>query len=140
MSPSNRAEVSPAWMAAAMAATEPDPWVHGFTIFDRASGAAIGNCAFKGPPDDGRVEIAYGVDESHRCRGYATEAALALTGYACTTRTDVLIVQAHTLPEENASTRVLRKSGFRYVGEVVDPEDGLVWRWEYRRSRPRGVR
>ena len=20
--------------------------------------------------------------------------------------------------------------GFRYVGEVVDPEDGRVWRWE----------
>src|SRR5262245_51226587 len=134
MSPTDRAEVSPAWLAAAMAATEPDPWAHGFTIFDRATDAAIGKCAFKGPPDGGRVEIAYGVDESSRGRGYATEAAMALTGFACTTRNDVSIVQAHTRPEESASTRVLRKSGFRYVGEVVDPEDGLVWRWEYRRG------
>ena len=32
--------------------------------------------------------------------------------------------------EANASTRVLTKCGFRHVGEVMDPEDGLVWRWE----------
>jgi hypothetical protein len=25
---------------------------------------------------------------------------------------------------------VLAKSGFQQLGEVVDPDDGLVWRWE----------
>jgi len=130
MSPSDRAQVSPAWLSAAMSAAEPNPWLHGFTIMDRETDAPIGNCAFKGPPtSDGRVEIAYGVDEPHRGRGYATEAAIGLTGYAFTAH-DVRVVQAHTLPEESASTRVLRKSGFRFVGEVIDPEDGLVWRWE----------
>ena len=34
------------------------------------------------------------------------------------------------LPEATASTRVLRKCGFVHIGEVVDPEDGPVWRWE----------
>ncbi len=29
-----------------------------------------------------------------------------------------------------ASGRVLIKCGFRRIGEVIDPEDGLVWRWE----------
>src|SRR6266702_2366495 len=42
----------------------------------------------------------------------------------------VRLVRAHTLPEENASTRVLLKCGFRHLGTVVDPEDGPVWRWE----------
>jgi len=28
---------------------------------------------------------------------------------------------------------VLEKCGFTHVGEVVDPEDGLVWRFEKRR-------
>src|SRR5262245_40539137 len=113
LSPSDRAQVSPAWLSAAMAAALPDPWIHGFAIFDRATGAAIGNCGFKGPPtSDGRVEIAYGVDEAYRGRGYATEAALGLAGYAFTAG-GVEVVQAHTLPEESASTRVLRKSGFR---------------------------
>ncbi len=37
---------------------------------------------------------------------------------------------AHTLPAPNASTRVLAKCGFERTGEVEDPEDGLVWRWE----------
>lgn len=43
--------------------------------------------------------------------------------------------RAHTLPERNASTRVLEKCGFTLVGEVVDPDDGVVWRWE----RPGGA-
>ena len=38
-------------------------------------------------------------------------------------------VVAHTLPQRNASTRVLEKAGMQYVGEVEDPEDGRVWRW-----------
>ena len=129
MSAADRAQVSPAWLARAMAATAPDPWVHGFTVVHRASGAAIGSCGFKGPPTNGRVEIAYGIDEAHRRRGYATQAARALTSFAFG-YSDVEIVQAHTLPEESASTRLLRRLGFVYVGEVIDPEDGLVWRWE----------
>jgi len=42
----------------------------------------------------------------------------------------VQLVRAHTLPVSNPSTRVLLKCGFRDIGEVVDPEDGPVWRWE----------
>ena len=42
----------------------------------------------------------------------------------------VSIVRAHTLPERNASCRVLTKCGFKLIGEVNDPEDGPVWRWE----------
>lgn len=37
-------------------------------------------------------------------------------------------VQAHTLGEENASTRVLARLGFRLHGPVDDPEEGTVWR------------
>jgi RimJ/RimL family protein N-acetyltransferase len=40
------------------------------------------------------------------------------------------MVCAHTLPQPNDSTRVLARCGFRHAGEVTDPEDGLVWRWE----------
>ena len=38
-------------------------------------------------------------------------------------------VVAHTLPETNASTRVLEKVGMVFAGEVMDPDDGRVWRW-----------
>ena len=88
--------------------------------------------SFKGPPDgEGMVEIAYGVVPAYEGRGFATEAAAALTEYAFDSG-DVRLVRAHTLPERNASTRVLEKNGFALVGEVVDPEDGPVWRWERR--------
>jgi [ribosomal protein S5]-alanine N-acetyltransferase len=100
----------------------------------RETGIAIGKCGFKGPPAaDGVVEIAYGVDPDQQGKGYATEAAEALVIYAFGD-SRVRTVRAHTLPEGNASTRVLTKCGFRYIGEVIDPEDGLVWRWEKQRG------
>jgi RimJ/RimL family protein N-acetyltransferase len=75
------------------------------------------------------VEIAYGVASEHQGKGYATEAAEALVTYAFGSG-QVRVVRAHTLAESNASTRVLTKCRFRRIGEVIDPEDGLVWRWE----------
>jgi [ribosomal protein S5]-alanine N-acetyltransferase len=42
----------------------------------------------------------------------------------------VRVVCAHTLPGAGASARVLEKCGFTRVADVVDPEDGLVWRFE----------
>jgi [ribosomal protein S5]-alanine N-acetyltransferase len=123
-------DLSPEWLAALDAAVEADPWVHGFALVHRASGVVVGVASFKGPPDgEGVVEIAYAIAPGHQGRGYATEAAAALTRYALDSGR-VRVVRAHTLPAANASTRVLERCGFRYLGEVVDPEDGPVWRWE----------
>jgi RimJ/RimL family protein N-acetyltransferase len=132
MSPADQAEISPAWIAQLRAAPSPHPWTHSFAIVLKASGAVIGSCGYKGPPSSDRVvEIAYGVNVDQQGRGYATEAAAAaLTRYAFES-SQLRLVCAHTRPEENASTRVLTKCGFRQVGEVNDPEDGLVWRWEH---------
>lgn len=130
MSPEDRAQVSPDWLARMEAASTADPWLHGFAVTLLETGGGIGNAAFKSPPTkDGVVEIAYGIAPEHRGKGYATEAARALTEYAFQSG-GVKVVRAHTLPEPNASTRVLTKCGFRFLGEVTDPEDGLVWRWE----------
>ena len=41
---------------------------------------------------------------------------------------EVRRVRAHTRPEKNASTRILEKLGFERIGEIIDPEDGPVWR------------
>jgi RimJ/RimL family protein N-acetyltransferase len=133
--------VTPVWLERARSATVSDPWIHGFAMVHRESGATIGSCGYKGPPDEEAVvEIAYGVHPDYQGRGYATEAAQALVGYAFESGR-VRVVRAHTLPEENASTRVLTKCRFTCLGEVIDPEDGLVWRWELRPSgeQPRGA-
>ena len=130
MQPEERAEVSPVWLAQLDGSSSTDPWIHGFVLVHRATDRVIGKCGFKGPPGaDGAVEIAYGLAPEHQGKGYATEAAAALVTYAFSHR-QVRVVRAHTLPESNASGRVLTKCGFRRVGEVIDPEDGLVWRWE----------
>ena len=132
MSPSDRAEVSPQWLARVRESTGSDPWLHGFTLVDRATEEIVGSCAYKGPPDsDGIVEIAYGIHPPFRGRGYATEAARALTTFAFRSG-HVKVVRAHTKPEGDASARVLTKCGFQSVGEVLDPEDGRVRRWELR--------
>jgi RimJ/RimL family protein N-acetyltransferase len=131
--PEVRAEVSPAWLAAVRALDAPDPWRCGFTLFDRVSGTPVGGCAFKAPPDaDGLVEIAYGVDEPHRGRGLATEAAAALVRFALE-QPGVRGVRAHTRADNPASMRILEKCGLAPLGEVVDPEDGPVLRWELQR-------
>jgi RimJ/RimL family protein N-acetyltransferase len=130
MRPEDRAEVSDEWLAALRASDAIDPWRHGFSMVHRNTGYTVGSCCFKGPPADGAVEIAYGIEPEQQGRGYATEAAEALTNFAFAQ--NVRTVRAHTLPEANASTRVLTKCGFHHVGPVVDPDDGLVWRWERR--------
>jgi RimJ/RimL family protein N-acetyltransferase len=123
-------DVSPDWLAALEGATAADPWTYGFALVHRESGMVIGNAGFTGTPDpDGIVEIAYGVVPVQQGRGYATEAANALVAWAERNR-PITIVRAHTLPEPNGSTRVLEKCGFRRTAELVDPVDGLIWRWE----------
>jgi RimJ/RimL family protein N-acetyltransferase len=89
----------------------------------------VGLCAFKTAPDEaGTVEIAYMTFPAFEGRGHATAMAASLIRLAFEAGAPLVI--AHTLPEENASTRALRRNGFIFAGEVIDPEDGLVWRWE----------
>jgi RimJ/RimL family protein N-acetyltransferase len=123
-------EVSPAYLARLRASEAADPWVHGFAVVHRESRSVVGGAGFKGPPDDdGMVEIAYGIVPLHQGQGLATEAAGALMTFASNDGR-VRLLRAHTRPTPNASTRVLTKCGFVRTGEVVDPEDGRVWRWE----------
>ena len=104
----------------------PDPW----GCYLAAKGPDIvGTCAYKAAPTPaGEVEIAYMTFPAFERRGHAKAMAAELTRIAF--EAGVPRVIAHTLPEENASTRALRGNGFRHAGEVMDPGDGLVWRWE----------
>ena len=108
----------------------PAPWC-GYLAVDPETRVVVGTCAFKGPPREGAVEVAYYTFSSFEGRGCATAMAAALRSRAALDP-DVHLVLAHTLPERNASGHLLEKLGFEFVGEVVDPEDGPVWRWEWR--------
>jgi hypothetical protein len=57
----------------------------------------------------------------------------ALFDYAMSSE-KVRIVRPHTLPDGKTSIRMLEKLGFTCIGEVMDPEDGLVVRWEIQKE------
>lgn len=114
----------------------PDPWG---CYLAREGGDTVGTCAFKSAPNEaGEVELAYMTFPAFERRGHAAAMAGALTRIAFDTGVPMVI--ARTLPEENGSTRALRRNGFRHAGETMDPEDGLVWRWERANSDSFGGR
>ena len=116
--------------AAYLARVGREPRWGSFLAMDPGSRLVVGTCSYKGPPDaDGAVEIAYFTLPVYEGRGYATAMAALLTARAGASP-PARAVRAHTLPERNASVRILEKLGFAHLGEIVDPEDGPVWRWE----------
>lgn len=106
----------------------PEPW-GSYLAYD--GGTPVGLCAFKTAPDTaGTVEIAYMTFPAFEKRGHAVAMAGALTDIAFAAGAPLVI--AHTLPQKNASNRALLRNGFLFAGDMIDPEDGLVWRWERR--------
>jgi [ribosomal protein S5]-alanine N-acetyltransferase len=111
------------------------PWI-GYLTVDSSSNIIVGTCAFKGNPNkDNTVEIAYFTFPDFEGKGYATAMARALIGIALAQPETPQII-AHTLPRTNASTKVLQKVGMKFACDVIDPEDGPVWRWQYEQSTP----
>ena len=107
----------------------PTDWPLYFFIHSK-DGVLIGSGGFKNAPDDsGVAEIGYEIATEYMNRGYATEAVRGMLARAFSDER-VKAVVAHTLPETNASNRVLQKVGMRFVGEFEDPQDGRVWRWQ----------
>jgi RimJ/RimL family protein N-acetyltransferase len=104
------------------------PWI-GYLAVE--NGVCVGTCGFKSPPQNDRTEIAYFTFPGHESQGVATRMASELTRLA-RSEMPAVIVAAQTLPEENASTSVLKKLRFSLVGTVEHPEDGAVWEWQLR--------
>ncbi|MGH9967316.1 MAG: GNAT family N-acetyltransferase [Pyrinomonadaceae bacterium] len=102
------------------------PWI-GYLALE--NGICVGTCGFKSPPQNNRVEIAYFTFPGYESRGVATRMASELVRLAWD-NLPALTLAAQTLPEENASTSVLKKLRFRLVGSVEHPEDGVVWEWQ----------
>lgn len=102
------------------------PWICYVAVI---SGRVVGTCGFKAAPVDGRVEIAYFTFPGYEGRGVATQMARQLLTIARDAQQD-LTVAAQTLPERNASHRVLEKLGFTCKGSLEHPEDGTVLEWQ----------
>ncbi len=125
--PGDALDLFPLWIAQRELRPDQDEW--GGTMIDRTKRLAVGQMNCTSPPDrHGAVELGYGVNPSYYNRGYATEMARALVDWALA-RPDVTHVTAECLEDNNASIRVLEKSGFRRVGRRTDEEGPLIL-WE----------
>ncbi len=112
-------------MAAIFAQEQVPPWC---SYVARRDGIPVGFGGFTGPPDTaGDVEIGYLTFPDHAGTGVASAFAARLILIA--RKSGATGVIAHTLPEENASTSVLRANGFSRDGEGIDTDEGVVWRW-----------
>jgi len=103
------------------------PWVGYFAI---ANNEVVGVGGFKGLPKDNKIEIGYGTVPEKEGQGYATQICKQLVRLALENDPNI-VVTARTLKEENPSTSILKKNGFKFVGVVVDPDDGEVWEWVF---------
>jgi len=96
---------------------EQNPGMGAFIMYAKDSGEKIGNCVLRHvdylPGND--LELGYLLLQDYWGKGFATEAARSLAGYAFS-QFDVPKVVAVVDPENLASRNVLVKCGFRLVG------------------------
>ena len=95
----------------------PEDWGwYALWLIVRKDGAQIGSLSFKGVPENGIVELGYGISEEYRNLGYATEAVETILAWAFD-QPGVNSVAAETAADNAASRRVLEKCGFVPAGE-----------------------
>jgi RimJ/RimL family protein N-acetyltransferase len=105
-----------------------------FLFIYKVENKIIGLGGFKGVQnEEGMVEFGYSVVPTYRKKGFGTEAARGMIDYAFEWAI-VNFVDAHTLPELNASTKILEKCGLTKIGEKVDETDGHIWHWRLERA------
>lgn len=110
---------SPDDVDAASLARDGETWGPRHIMWD---GQAVGTIGPIGPPENGEVEVGYGLVESARGRGLAVEALRALLA-----ETDAagVRVRAGVRPDNAASLRVLAGCGFTEL-RGTDDEGALV--------------
>lgn len=99
-----------------------------FQVRLREGGDAVGGIGFlSAPTADGEAEVGYGLAESVRGRGLATEALRAVCAHAA--EHGVRVVLALTDPDNVASQRVLEHVGFVRDEVPEQTESGPMLRW-----------
>ncbi|MFE9917021.1 GNAT family N-acetyltransferase [Micromonospora sp. NPDC005553] len=105
------------FLAATAAHGDRRPFGH-YRITRASDGKAIGGIGFKGQPENGCIEVGYGLSPSARGNGYAAEALTALLDLA--TAHGLSRVVAETTGDNVASRRTLEHAGFRHSGTNDD--------------------
>lgn len=107
-------------------------WVYG--IFTPAGDTVLGGSGAHTRIGVDGLEIGYWIDATHTRKGYATEAAAAITRVAFT-QPNVKRVQIRCDPNNVASAAVPRRLGYRHVETLIAdgltptgmPRDTMIW-------------
>jgi ribosomal-protein-alanine N-acetyltransferase len=100
------------------------PWLVRAMTLRESPTVLVGVIGFHTEPDPaGKVEIGYEVEPPYRRRGLATEAALAMLGWARREHGITHFV-ASVGPTNTASLALVRKLGFVQTGRQWDERDG----------------
>ncbi|HEX2113100.1 MAG TPA: GNAT family protein [Alphaproteobacteria bacterium] len=107
------------------------PWLAYLGLRD-GDHAVVGACAFKGPPIANAVEIVCYTFPGFEQRGYGAAMGGQLIEIAFA-HDSVREVMAHTQPEDNAATRLVKRLGFDFHGIAHDKFGDEISRWSLRR-------
>lgn len=99
---------------------------HAWAVVLRGTSEVIGDVGFKGPPDEGTVEIGFSIMPEHRGKGYATEAVVELIRYVKGTG-KVRAVFARCDVDNLASMTVLGKTGGTFDLQDREAHWKLLW-------------
>jgi RimJ/RimL family protein N-acetyltransferase len=94
-------------------------------------GEVVGLCSITRPPENGVIDIGYGIAPSRQGSGFAARAIREVVIWA-RENSRVTAVTAETAVANIASQQVLSRNGFLSVGERVDDEDGPLICWRCR--------
>lgn len=107
---------------------DPDAWSPRHVV-RRSDGLAVGSIGCFGPPEDGVVEVGYGLVPEARGGGLMTD---VLSAMVRSLEAAGLSVVAHTEPGNVPSHRVLARLGFARVeepGSATSNDPGAQWLW-----------
>ncbi|HVJ00848.1 MAG TPA: GNAT family protein [Sphingomonas sp.] len=90
----------------------------------------VGLCSITRPPEEGVIDIGYGIAPSRQGRGIAGRAIGDVVAWA-RGHASVSAVTAETTLANIASQRVLLRNGFVRTGERIDAEDGPLICWRH---------
>lgn len=92
-------------------------------IFELSINELIGCCGLR-PYDEGKYEIGFHLRPKFWGQGYAVEAAKKIIDYAFSVLKAEGLFAGHN-PNNTASSKVLRKLGFQYIGDEFYEPTGL---------------
>ena len=103
------------------------PWIGYVAVSD--AGEVVGFGGYKGAPKNNKVEIAYTTFNRYEGQGIGSTICRELVMLSLQTDPSIQVT-ARTLPDGEASKRILVNNGFTCNGTIHDDDDGAVLEWE----------